>query len=190
LNKEVNFADIELFQFDKHSKDNSEVYQEVLRCLLNGNDVGVVSDAGCPGIADPGSDLVKWAYQKNVEVVPLIGPSSIFLTLMASGLNGQNFSFIGYLSKEANERAEQIKRMSASIRSTGTTYLFIETPYKTDSTFKDLLQYLGSSNRLCLGVDLFSNNQKISTFTVEQWKSKSMKVLPVLKDKQVVFAIG
>lgn len=188
LNREVNFDETELFQFDKHAKDNSEVYAAVLNCLKNGNDVGVLSDAGCPGIADPGSELVQWVHENRVEVIPLIGPSSIFLTLMASGLNGQNFSFIGYLPKESKEKAEVIKKLSIQIKNANTTYLFIETPYKADQTFKDLLLNLNTANRLCLGIDVFSASQKIYTHTVHKWKG--MNALPSLKDKQVVFAIG
>jgi 16S rRNA (cytidine1402-2'-O)-methyltransferase len=188
LNKEVNFDETELFQFDKHAKDNSPIYAEVFNCLKDGNDVGVISDAGCPGIADPGAELVKWAHEKNVEVIPLIGPSSIFLTLMSSGLNGQNFCFIGYLPKEGNEKTDQIKKLSKNIGQTKTTYLFIETPYKNESTFKDLLQNLNDSDRICLGIDLFAQHQQIITQTVAKWKS--IKPLPVLKDRQVVFAIG
>lgn len=188
LNKEVNFDETELFHFDKHVKDNTEVYLAVLTCLNNGNDVGVVSDAGCPGIADPGSELVVWAHKNNIEVVPLVGPSSIFLTLMASGLNGQNFSFIGYLSKDQNERADQIRKISLNIKNTGATCLFIETPYKVESTFKDLLQYLSPVNKLCLGIDIFSGSQEVITRTVEGWKS--LKSALRLKDRQVVFAVG
>jgi|LakMenEpi03Aug12_release.lakeMendotaPanAssembly.Ray.scaffolds.fasta_scaffold250280_2 16S rRNA (cytidine1402-2'-O)-methyltransferase len=188
LHKEVDFNEIELFQFDKHAKDNSETYREVLNCLQAGNSVGVLSDAGCPGIADPGSELVRWAHEKNIQVIPLIGPSSIFLTLMSSGLNGQNFSFIGYLSKDAKERADQIKKMAINTKSSQLTYLFIETPYKTDATLKDLLQHLSPSNYLCLGVDLFSMQQNITTYSVDQWRK--VKSLPALKDRQVVFAVG
>jgi 16S rRNA (cytidine1402-2'-O)-methyltransferase len=188
LNKEVNFDETELFHFDKHSKDNSPVYTEVYDCLKNGNDVGVISDAGCPGIADPGAELVQWAHKKNVEVVPLVGPSSIFLTLMASGLNGQNFSFIGYLPKEGKEKTDVIKKLSKSIGQTKTTYLFIETPYKNETTFKDLLQSLNDQDHICVGIDLFARNQEIITQTVNAWRSA--KALPVLKDRQVVFAIG
>ena len=188
LYKEVNFNEVELFHFDKHAKDNSEVYATVLNCLKNGNSVGVLSDAGCPGIADPGSDLVRWAHDKNIEVIPLIGPSSIFLTLMASGLHGQNFHFIGYLPKDAQEKTEQIRKLAAQIKNTRTTYLMIETPYKTEATFKDLLQHLNTGTRLCLGIDIFSASQQIITRTIEQWKS--LKTLPTLKDRQVVFAIG
>ncbi len=188
LHKEANLNEVTLFQFDKHTKDNSEVYNEVLSCLKAGNDVGVLSDAGCPGIADPGAELVKWAHEKNIQVVPLIGPSSIFLTLMSSGLNGQQFSFIGYLPKDGKEKSEQIKKLSSSIQQTKGCFLFIETPYKNEATFKDLLQYLHSSQRICLGIDLFSSSQSIITKTVENWKLT--KQLPVLKDRQVVFAIG
>jgi 16S rRNA (cytidine1402-2'-O)-methyltransferase len=155
MNPNVNFNEVELFHFDKHTKDNTETYTAVLSCLKAGNHVGVLSDAGCPGIADPGAELVKWAHEKKIEVVPLIGPSSIFLTLMASGLNGQNFSFVGYLSKDVKERAEQIKKMSAGSRNSTASFLFIETPYKADATFKDLLQYMNPGSRLCIGVDSF-----------------------------------
>jgi len=188
LHKEVDLNEVIFFQFDKHAKDNFEVYNEVLLCLNAGNNVGVLSDAGCPGIADPGAELVKWAHEKNIEVIPLIGPSSIFLTLMSSGLNGQHFSFLGYLPKDAKEKIEQIKKLSSMIQQTKTCFLFIETPYKNESTFKDLLQTLHPSQRICLGIDIFLTSQTIYTKTVEKWKA--LKTLPTLKDRQVVFAIG
>jgi len=186
LNKDVNFDEIELFHFDKHAKDNSEVYHSLIDLLKKGNDVGVLSDAGCPGIADPGSELIKLAHEKNIEVIPLVGPSSIFLTLMTSGLNGQNFSFIGYLPKDSKERVEAIKKISSQAKNT--TILFIETPYKAEQTFKDLVQFLNGNNQLCLGVDLFSKTQQVITLSVNAWKAKSGG--PNLKDRQVVFAVG
>lgn len=188
LYKEVDLNEVTFFQFDKHNKDNSLLYTEVLNCLKSGNNVGVLSDAGCPGIADPGAELVKWAHEKNIEIVPLIGPSSIFLTLMSSGLNGQHFTFIGYLPKDTKERADHIKRLSTSIQQTKACFLFIETPYKNEATFKDLLVNLHPTQRICLGIDLFSTTQMITTRSVDQWKS--LKTYPVLKDRQVVFAIG
>lgn len=188
LHPEVDFDETELLQFDKHAKDNNEVYEEVLTVLKNGNNVGVISDAGCPGIADPGAELVAWAHSIQIEVIPLIGPSSIFLTLMASGLNGQNFSFIGYLPKDSKERIELIKKIGAQAKNTGTSFLFIETPYKTDATFKDLIQNLSPYHKICIGIDIFGTNQEIQTKTVEQWKK--LKTAPRLKDRLVVFAIG
>lgn len=186
LFKEVNFDEVELFHFDKHAKDNLEVYYSVLEVLKNGNDVGVLSDAGCPGIADPGSELIKLAHEKNINVIPLVGPSSIFLTLMASGLNGQNFSFIGYLPKDSKVRQDMIKKIS--IQAKNSTVLFIETPYKAEQTFKDLVQFLNANNQLCLGVDLFSAHQQVTTHNISTWKDKMNGVQ--LKDKQVVFAVG
>lgn len=186
LYKDVNFDEIELFHFDKHAKDNSDVYHSVTELLNKGNHVGVLSDAGCPGIADPGSELIKLAHEKNIEVIPLIGPSSIFLTLMASGLNGQNFSFIGYLPKDTKDRIESIRKISSQAKNT--TTLFIETPYKAEQTFKDLVQFLNGNNQLCLGIDLFSNSQQVITLSVNTWKARQDK--PVLKDRQVVFAVG
>jgi 16S rRNA (cytidine1402-2'-O)-methyltransferase len=188
LNKGADLDTIIFFHFDKHAKDNIAVYMEVYDCLKNGNDVGVVSDAGCPGIADPGAELVQWAHEKNITVVPLIGPSSILLTLMASGLNGQHFSFIGYLPKDGKEKIDRIKKISMSIQQTRGSILFIETPYKNEHTFKDLIQYLNPSDKLCMGIDLFSPGQQILVHPIGEWKG--LKSLPVLKDKQVVFAVG
>ncbi len=188
IDQEVAFDQITLFHFDKHAKDNSALYLEVISCLKNGNDVGVLSDSGCPGIADPGSELVKMAHEKNIEIIPLVGPSSIFLTLMASGLNGQNFHFIGYLPKDQKERVDQIKKLSAGMKLANTTYIFIETPYRAEVTFKELLQHLAGSSRVCLGIDIFSPNQEIITHTVDGWNQ--LKTKPGLKDRQVVFALG
>jgi len=188
LNPNVNFNEAELFQFDKHAKDNSGTYREILTCLKAGNNVGVLSDAGCPGIADPGAELISWAHKNNIEVLPLVGPSSILLTLMASGLNGQNFQFIGYLPKESKDKINQVKNIANQTKNGSCTVMFIETPYKNEQTFRDLLENLPGSNRICLGINLFFQDQKILTKTVADWKSLPNK--PQLKDQQVLFAVG
>lgn len=166
LNK--NLTDIELHEFGKP--------------LLNGNDIGLLSDAGCPGIADPGNDLVRWAHKQDIVIKPLIGPSSIYLALMASGLNGQQFSFHGYLPIKQKELSTNLKQLeSESLKSTG-THIFIEAPYRNERMFAALLKHLLPTTKLCVAAYITASNESIKTRTIAEWKSQKMDFLkePVL----------
>lgn len=184
----IKFDEIVFFQHDKHQANQDELYNSVLEVLVSGNDVGVLSDAGCPGIADPGSEMVAMAHKNNVDVIPLVGPSSILLTLMASGLNGQQFQFIGYLPKDQNQRLHLYRKIAEDIRKSSNTYLFIETPYHNDQTFKEVLKHFPSDIRLVMGIDIMSGKQSIQTRSISEWAR--MKNMPVLKGRQVVFGLG
>lgn len=188
INPLVILDEIEFFQFDKHEDNQVELFRSIMLVLNAGNDVGVLSDAGCPGIADPGSIIVSEAHKHDIEVIPLVGPSSILLTLMASGLNGQNFHFIGYLPKDQNSRNQLYRTMVHAIRTQSTTYLFIETPYHTDKTFAELLKHIPGNIKLTLGMDLLSKEQMVRTKPIENWMKD--KKNPVLKNRLVVFALG
>lgn len=158
----------EFFPLDKRS--GVEELQPILEKLKAGNSVGIISDAGCPGIADPGSLLVDAAHKLNISVVPLIGPSSILLALMASGFNGQSFAFKGYLHREKPERARELKEMeSLSIR-TGQTQIFMETPYRNDALWADLLKTLNPNTKLCIAANINTAKEFIKTKKVADWK--------------------
>jgi 16S rRNA (cytidine1402-2'-O)-methyltransferase len=139
--------------------------------LLAGEDVGIVSEAGCPGIADPGADLVNLAHRHSIRVVPLVGPSSILLALMASGLNGQSFAFHGYLPVAAAERNKAITALEAESAKRRQTQLFIETPYRNEKLFGALLTHCRPQTLLCVASDITLPGEQIQTRTVAQWKS-------------------
>jgi len=136
-----------------------------------GEDIGILSEAGCPGIADPGSDVVSVAHERGIKVVPLVGPSSILLALMASGLNGQRFAFNGYLPIDSSERKLEIKTMEKLSREKSQTQIFIETPYRNDALFAEFLKTLSNNTSLCVASDITLPTEQINTKTVAEWKS-------------------
>jgi len=175
---------LEFFLLNEHS-DAGQLPQ-LLAPLLSGHDVGIISEAGCPAVADPGAALVRLAQQHGVPVVPLAGPSSILLALMASGLNGQSFCFEGYLPKDRAERIRRIREMEHDARKSGRTHLFIETPYRNKHVLEDLLSTCAGNTWLCLASDLQGPEESVRTLRVEQWK----RSVPDLSKKPVVFLIG
>jgi 16S rRNA (cytidine1402-2'-O)-methyltransferase len=142
-----------------------------LDICLKGESVGLISEAGCPAIADPGSDIVRLAHQMGIEVMPLVGPSSIVLALMASGMNGQNFSFNGYLPIDRNDRKRRLKQLEKLSKDNNQAQIFIETPYRNMKMLEDITKFLNKDTRLCIACDLTLPTQYIKTQTVEQWKS-------------------
>ncbi|MGB5818213.1 MAG: SAM-dependent methyltransferase [Saonia sp.] len=151
-----------------------EVVPSFLEPCLAGHNVGILSEAGCPGIADPGADVVKIAHEKGIQVVPLVGPSSILLALMASGLNGQNFAFNGYLPIDTVERKSAIKRIEKISRDLGQSQIFIETPYRNDKLLAELLRTLSKNTLLCIACDITLSTEYIATKSVDNWKSVSL----------------
>lgn len=149
----------------------------LLAPLLTGEDAGIISEAGCPGIADPGADLVNLAHRNGIRVVPLVGPSSILLALMASGLNGQCFAFHGYLPIEEAERKKAITALEAESAKRKQTQLFIETPYRNDKLFKALLAHCRPQTRLCVATDITLPGEQIQTRSIAQWKSHPAPLL-------------
>jgi 16S rRNA (cytidine1402-2'-O)-methyltransferase len=149
-----------------------ENFAELLAPLLAGNDVGIISEAGCPGVADPGADLVNLAHYNGIRVVPLVGPSSILLALMASGLNGQCFAFHGYLPIEDMERNKAIAALETESAKRKQTQLFIETPYRNEKMFGALLAHCRPKTLLCVATDLTLPGESIRTRTIAQWKSE------------------
>ncbi len=149
----------------------------LLQPLLDGHDVGLVSEAGCPAIADPGGDLVRLAHQHGITVKPLVGPSSLLLALMASGLNGQSFAFNGYLPTDSAQRAQRLRELEKRSRQERQTQLFIETPYRNQALFDALLQTLSPATGLCVASELTTGNEKIAMHRVGEWK-KQKATLP------------
>ena len=141
-----------------------------LEPCLKGIDVGILSEAGCPGIADPGADVVKIAHEKGIKVIPLVGPSSILLSLMASGLNGQNFAFNGYLPIDKDTRKKSIKKLEKHSRDFNQSQLFIETPYRNNKLLSELIKALSPSTRLCVACDITLPSEYIVTKTIADWE--------------------
>lgn len=143
---------------------------QMLEPCFNGFDVGIISDAGCPGIADPGAAVVEQAHQKGIKVVPLVGPSSILLALMASGFNGQNFAFNGYLPIDKVERKLKIKQLEKKSIVENQSQLFIETPYRNNQMLESLVKTLQNTTGICVACDITLSTQYIRTAPVKQWK--------------------
>jgi len=167
INPEKNQAELIISTLNKFTEKES--IKDFLKPCFQGNDIALISDAGCPGIADPGADLVSIAHLKKIKVIPLVGPSSIFLALMASGMNGQQFEFNGYLSIDKKKRREEIKIMEK--KSNLVTQIFMETPYRNDKLIIDLINYLKPLTRLCIATDITLENELIKTDTIENWKN-------------------
>ncbi|MBA3648593.1 MAG: SAM-dependent methyltransferase [Chitinophagales bacterium] len=160
--------------------------ENMINHLKSGKDIGVISEAGCPGIADPGAAAVRWAHKNRTKVVPCIGPSSIFLALMASGLNGQHFSFHGYLPIPTFERKQKLKKLEEESVKKKQTQIFMETPYRNNALLQDVLETCMETILLCLASDITLPSEKIFTQTIKEWKNK----IPDLKNKPSIFLIG
>lgn len=142
-----------------------------LDAAKEGRNIGLLSEAGCPGVADPGAEIVKLAHQYNIQVVPLIGPSSILLAMMASGMNGQSFTFHGYLPIDKKERKQELKQLERISSEKNQAQIFIETPYRNMKFLEDLIQNLHSSTRICVACDLSLESEFIKTATASEWKN-------------------
>ena len=160
----------------------------LLAPALQGFDLGLLSEAGMPAVADPGSSVVRAAHALDLEVVPLVGPVSLLLALAASGLNGQNFAFVGYLPQDASERGQRIRELESLAMKTGQTQLFIETPYRNAALLQALLQSLQHNTRLAVSSGLTLPDQRILSETVKGWKQKNLATK--VDGKPAVFAIG
>lgn len=156
-----------------------------LEACEKGLDMGLLSEAGCPGVADPGALIVKMAHARNIRVVPLVGPSSIILAMMASGLNGQNFSFLGYLPIDKNERKNTLKNIERISLEQNQAQIFIETPYRNDKLMEDLKKHLHPSTQLCVACELTLRTEYIQTKSIQEWKREN----PDLHKKPAIFII-
>ena len=156
---------------DKNTPDKE--VPELLQPILSGNDVGVISEAGCPGVADPGARAVAWAHKNGVRVVPLVGPSSILLALMASGFSGQQFTFHGYLPVKGPERVQAIKRLEREAQS-GQTQIFMETPYRNNQLLADIVQHCQGGTALCIARGVTGEQEYIRTLSVASWEKEKI----------------
>ena len=157
-----------------------------LQWLIAGNNVGVISDAGCACVADPGAEIVSLAHSQKIAVIPFVGPSSILLALMGSGFSGQNFSFHGYLPKDRKERIRTLKTYEFDSRKKGYTQIFMDTPYRNMNVLEDLLNELADHTQLCIASNITLHNQRIRTMSVEDWSENAYD----LSKSPCVFLIG
>ncbi len=175
-------SELLIHDYGKHNRDSG--LKEFFTGLMAGNDVGLMSEAGCPGIADPGADIVAEAHRKGIKVVPLVGPSSILLALMASGFNGQSFTFHGYIPIDKLERAKKIKELEA-LAEKKQTQIFIETPFRNDSMLEDVLKHCKPQTRLCIACDITASTEFIKTMSIGDWK----KQVPDLRKRPAIFLL-
>lgn len=184
------FEEVSFVELNEHTKEDS------IEALLDKQgidipsflqqDIGVLSEAGLPCVADPGAMAVEWAHRKGLQVVPLSGPSSLFMALMASGFNGQNFCFLGYLPAESRERRTRIAEIEAKARKTNQTQIFIETPYRSRQMLESLLETCRPDTRLCVACNITLPDEKILTRSIAQWQKTPMD----LNKKNTVFLIS
>ena len=177
------FDSVKFHILDKHTLP--EDIPGFLKSVVDGKNIGLLSEVGSPCIADPGQQVVKYAHIKNVTVVPLVGPSSILLALIASGFNGQNFIFHGYLPINKKQRIRKIKEIEQDAIRNDRTQIFMETPYRNNALLEDLIRNTGTSILLCIASDLTNEQEFIKTLSIEEWKTK----LPDLNKRPAIFLI-
>jgi len=177
------FETIELHQVDKKTPIPDQI--QLLKIIEGGRDVGFISEAGCPAIADPGASIVMLAHEKNVQVIPVPGPSAILLTQMGSGMNGQQFTFHGYLPIESHKRVKSILELESVSGKTGYTQLFIETPYRNKHLLADLLNHCAPDTRICIGVNLTLPGGWVKTKRVGEWRNE----IPDIHKLPAVFGV-
>lgn len=165
--RDINIDGLTFYELNRHTDPND--IASYLAPLENGEPMGIISEAGCPAIADPGADVVAIAQRRGLHVVPLVGPSSILMGLMASGFNGQSFAFLGYLPIEASARVRKFKDMEQRIMRDDQTQIFIETPYRNNALLADLKRHLPGNLRLCVASDITGEKEHIVTRTIRQW---------------------
>ena len=171
VDRNICIDDLNMVELNEHTP--AADVEAMLDPLAAGHDIGVISEAGCPAVADPGADLVAAAQRRGYEVVPLVGPSSIIMSLMASGFNGQSFAFVGYLPVEASRRAAAMKTMQQEIRSRRRTQIFIETPYRNNRLIDELTRTLPGDMLLCVASDITGPQKQIVTLPLSQWRART-----------------
>lgn len=182
IDKEFPINDTVFFELNEHTRD-SDIAQ-YLDPVLKGSDMGIMSEAGLPGIADPGARIVALAHQKKITVTPLSGPSSILLALISSGLNGQNFTFNGYLPVKPAEKAARLKDLEKKSRE-GYAQIFMETPYRNQKMFESIISSCDNNTMLCIAADITLSSESIRTMKISEWKRN----IPALNDKLVIFVL-
>ena len=176
-------SELQISVIDKHQ--STPDYAAYLTPCLQGHSIGIISEAGCPGVADPGAEIVRVAHQKALRVIPLVGPSSLLLAMMSSGLNGQNFAFNGYLPIDKQVRRKTLKVLERKVQE-GQSQLFIETPYRNQQLLSDLIETLQPDTLLCIATDLTLPTESIRTLPIGQWKHTSVD----LQKRPTLFIIG
>ncbi len=184
VDRDINIDELTFYPMGKHA--DAALFSKYLEPLRRGEDVGVISEAGCPAVADPGADVVAIAQREGLHVVPLVGPSSILLAVMASGFNGQSFAFHGYLPIDPSGRAKRIKQLESRSAQEKQTQLFIETPYRNHKMVADILAACNPRTRLCIASSLTKADEYVRSLTVKEWKQTA---LPDLHKKPTIFAI-
>ena len=176
-------SDLVLFALNKRTEVNE--HQDFIKPLLEGKNMGLMSEAGCPGVADPGAVIVKLAHEKGIQVVPLVGPSSILLAMMASGMNGQSFTFHGYLPIEKGEKKTALKNLEKTSFEKNQSQIFIETPYRNNKMLEDILQALHPETYLCIATDITLPSEYIKTKRAAAWKKENVD----LHNRPTIFII-
>ncbi|MBS1599330.1 MAG: SAM-dependent methyltransferase [Bacteroidetes bacterium] len=166
-------------------ENEEQLKNEFRQQLKKGNTIGIISEAGCPGVADPGQILISVAHEANAIIKPLVGPSSILLALMASGMNGQQFQFVGYLPIDNHQRSKKIKELENESLKKNCTQIFIETPYRNSQLLAAILNNCNSSTRLCIAVDITAAKENIRTKTISEWK----KEIPDINKHPAIFLL-
>ncbi len=177
-------ADLIIYTTNKFS-DPAE-YPSYLEACRRGEPMGIISEAGAPGIADPGAEIISIAHREGIPVIPIVGPSSIFMAMMASGMNGQNFAFNGYLPIDPGERKRKIKSLESLSRKTGQSQIFMETPYRNEKLLKDLVSILNPETKLCVAREVTLAEEYIKTASIAWWKKQK----PDLEKRPSIFIIS
>ena len=180
LDREIVIDDFQWYGIHKAEEEQLNAFRQQVKA---GKNIGIISEAGCPGIADPGQALIALAQEMGCTIRPLVGPSSILLALMASGMNGQHFEFCGYLPIEAGERIKKLRELEASSRKDHSTKIFIETPYRNGAMVESILKNCDPLTRLCIGVNITASNEFIRTMPVRNWAGK----VPELHKQPAIF---
>lgn len=170
VDRDIDIDQLRFFELNKRT--TAAQYSNYLEPLIKGESMGVISEAGCPAVADPGADVVAIAQKKGLKVTPLIGPSSIILSVMASGFNGQSFAFNGYLPIENADRMHALKELERKIYKENQTQLFIETPYRNHKMMADILQHCRPQTKLCIAANITCEDELIQTKSIQEWKKK------------------
>jgi 16S rRNA (cytidine1402-2'-O)-methyltransferase len=184
-NWKAKIDELSFYLLNEHSRN--EEFQSYLSPAEGGKNMGLLSEAGTPCVADPGADIVAMAHQKGIQVIPLIGPSSILLSLMASGFNGQNFAFVGYLPRDKHKRSETIKRLEHRINKENQTQIFIEAPYRNNQMLHSILQNCSHQTKLCVARDITLDDELIISKSIAEWNKT--KPLPELHKRNTIFLL-
>ena len=183
---ERRIEELEFVELNEHTTKPEDV-ERMLRPVLEGRSAGVISEAGVPGVADPGADIVALAHRHSIRVVPLVGPSSILMSVMASGLNGQSFAFVGYLPVKEGERERRLRELERRAQQERQAQLFIEAPYRNVKLFEALLKILSPKMRLSVATDITAPEEYIRTLRVEEWRKVPM---PDIAKRPTIFLLG